>query len=172
MTGFAAVDWQALFSLGDAPLELMVRGTAMYWFLFVLFRCVIRRRIGAVGMADFLVLAIIADAAQNGMAGEYRTVPEGMIVVSTLVFWNVFIDWLTYVSPRLQRILEPPPLLLIRNGRILHRHLRLEFISKAELQTKLREHGVTDPEEVAAAYMESDGEVTVIKRQASGASSP
>jgi len=55
----------------------------MYLFLFVLFRVVVKRRIGTIGMADLLVLVIIADAAQNGMAGEYRSVTDGFVLVTT-----------------------------------------------------------------------------------------
>jgi uncharacterized membrane protein YcaP (DUF421 family) len=85
--------------------------------------------------------------------------------VLTILGWNALIDWLNYKVPALQRLLEPPPLLLIDHGRVLHRHLRHEFISEDELQAKLREHGVTDPSQVAQAYMEADGQVTVIRRK-------
>ena len=159
-----SLDWQALF-VPEVPLEMLVRGTAMYWFLFMLFRVVVRRRVGAVGISDVLLLVIIADAAQNAMAGEYRSVADGMVLVATIVGWNVLIDWATYRSAALERLLQPPPLVLVRNGRILHRHLRMEFISEKELRAKLREHGVTDPAQVAAAYMESDGAVSVIRRE-------
>lgn len=160
-----SLDWQELFGLSVSPLEMLVRGSAMFWFLFVLFRVVIRRRVGAVGTSDLLLLVIIADAAQNAMAGEYRSVSDGFILVATIVAWNVFIDWLTYVSPRLQTILEPPPLLLVDRGRLLRRHLRMEFVSEKELRSKLREHGITDYAEVDKAYLESDGEVSVIRRR-------
>jgi uncharacterized membrane protein YcaP (DUF421 family) len=36
----------------------------MYLFLFLLFRIVVRRRIGSIGMADILILVIIADAGE------------------------------------------------------------------------------------------------------------
>jgi uncharacterized membrane protein YcaP (DUF421 family) len=147
-----------------SPWELIVRGSAMYLFLFLLFRVVIKRRMGAVGMADILILVIVADAAQNGMSGDYQSITEGFILVATLIAWNVLIDWLVFAVPALQRILEPPPLLIIDNGRVLHRNLRIEFMSQADLDTKLREHGVADAREVARAYMEPDGQVTVIKK--------
>ena len=158
------MDWSELFGLSVSPWELIIRGSAMYLFLFLLFRVVVKRRIGAVGMGDILLLVIVADAAQNGMAGEYRSITDGFILVATIIGWNILIDWLTYVSPRLQKILEPPPLLLVDNGRVLWRHLRHEFMSEQDLTTKLREQGVSDPREVAKAYMEADGQVTVIKK--------
>lgn len=159
------MDWNELFSLSVSPWELVVRGSAMYLFLFVLFRVVVKRRIGSIGMADILIIVIVADAAQNGMAGDYRSVTDGFILVATLVGWNMLIDWLAFRFPRVGELLEPPPLLLIDNGRVLHRHLRIELMSESELQTKLREHGVTSPEDVAKAYIEPDGQVTVLRKK-------
>jgi uncharacterized membrane protein YcaP (DUF421 family) len=159
------MNWSELFGLSVSPWELIVRGSAMYLFLFVLFRVVVKRRLGTIGMADILILVIVADAAQNGMAGEYRSVTDGFILVGTLVGWNMLIDWLAFRFPALARVLEPPPLLLIDNGRVLHKHLRIELMSDQELRTKLREQGVADPREVAKAYIEPDGQVTVLKKK-------
>ena len=164
------MDWSELFGLSVSPWELIVRGSAMYLFLFVLFRVVVKRRVGSIGMADILILVIVADAAQNGMAGEYRSVTDAFILVGTLVGWNMFIDWLAFRFAPLRDLLEPPPLLLIDNGRVLWKHLRVELISEMELKTKLREHGVTDPREVAKAYIEPDGQVTVLKKAPSSSS--
>ena len=159
------MDWSELFGLSVSPWELIVRGSAMYLFLFLLFRVVVKRRVGSIGMADILILVIVADAAQNGMAGEYRSVTDGFILVSTLVGWNMLIDWLAFRFPALARVLEPPPLLLIDNGRVLRKHLRVELMSENELESKLREQGVADPREVAKAYIEPDGQVTVLKKK-------
>ncbi|HKU47953.1 MAG TPA: YetF domain-containing protein [Burkholderiales bacterium] len=159
------LNWGELFGLSVPPLELMVRGSALYLFLLVVFRVVIKRRMGAIGMADILVLVIISDASQNAMAGEYKTVTDGFILIGTIIAWNYAFDWAAFQFPWLSRLLEPAPLLLIENGRILRRNLRVEFISDDELRSKLREHGVEDPALVAKAYIEPDGEVTVIKRK-------
>jgi len=158
------VDWSQIFGVDTSPLELIIRGTAMYIFLFLMFRVVIRRRVGAVGMADILILVIVADAAQNGMSGEYKTVTEAFILVGTIFFWNWLFDWLNYRVPALQGWLEAPPLLLIQNGRLLHRNLKHEYVTEDELKSKLREKGVKEYNEVAEAHMESDGSVSVIKR--------
>ena len=159
-----SVDWGQLFGLSVSPLELIIRGSAMYLFLFLVFRVVVRRRIGAVGMADILVLVIVADAAQNAMSGEYKSVTDGAILVSTIIAWDVLIDWLNFRVPALRPWLEAPPMLLVRNGQLIHRNLRHEFVTEDELKSKLREKGVSDVAEVAEAHMESDGTVSVIKR--------
>ena len=159
-----SVEWSELFGLSVSPLETVVRGTAMYWFLFLLFRIVIRRRVGAVGISDILLLVIIADASQNAMSGDYKSITDGCILVATIIAWNMLVDWLTYLSPALEKVLQPPPLLLVHRGRVLHKHLRHEFVSEEELRAKLREQGVAEYAQVEKAYMESDGKVSVVKR--------
>jgi uncharacterized membrane protein YcaP (DUF421 family) len=158
-------DWQELFGLSVSPLELVVRGSAIYWFLVLTFRFVLRRDTGSVGMADIMLLVIIADAAQNGMAGEYRSITDGLILISTIVGWNMLIDWLSFHWPKARHFFEPAPVRLVREGRVLWRNLRREHIAEAELKAKLREQGVTDVKEVKAAYFEADGQISVIKRK-------
>ena len=160
-----SVEWSELFGLSVSPLETIVRGTAMYWFLLLLFRIVIRRRVGAVGISDILLLVIIADASQNAMSGDYKSITDGCILVATIVGWNYFVDWVTYASPALQKLVEPAPLPLVDRGKVLRRNLRHEFVNEAELRAKLREHGVTDYAQVERATMEADGQVSVIKRK-------
>jgi hypothetical protein len=44
------LNWNEMFGLSTSLLEPIIRGTIMYLALFVLFRVVIRRRVGAIGV--------------------------------------------------------------------------------------------------------------------------
>ena len=158
------MDLGALFAVHLDPLEIVVRGTAIYWFLFALFRFVLRRDVGSIGIADVLLLVLIADAAQNAMAGGYKTVTEGFILVATIAGWNYALDWAAFHFATVRRFVEPPPLALVREGRVLRANLRKELVSVNELTTKLREQGVEHFDQIAVAYMESDGEISVVRR--------
>lgn len=153
----------ALFEMTVPVWELILRGTATYWFLFAVFRFVMHRDVGSLAIADVLVLVVIADASQNAMAGGYESLTDGAVLVSTIVAWNFLLDWASYRFEFVRKLSEPPPLLLIFRGRILQRNLRKEFLTKDDVLSKLRGHGVEDIAVVKAAYMEGDGEVTVIK---------
>ncbi|HYD80469.1 MAG TPA: YetF domain-containing protein [Paucimonas sp.] len=159
------VDWSELFSLQLPVAEIVIRGTVMYWFLFAIFRFVIRRDIGAVGIADILILVIVADAAQNGMSGEYKSITDGVLLVATLIFWNVAFDWLSFRSPAFRRFAEPSSLPLVKDGRLVRRNLRHEFITEDELWARLREHEITSLDEVSAVFLEPDGEFSVIRKK-------
>lgn len=157
------MDWKSLFSL-DIPLsEIIVRGSVMYIALFVLLRIILKRQAGSLGMTDLLLITLIADASQNGMAGEYRSLPAGIMLVATIIFWSYAFDWLAYKFPWFTRLVEPAPLPLIKEGKLLYRNLRRELITEEELMSKLREQGLDDLAEVKQAQMESDGQISIIQ---------
>lgn len=154
-----------LFRFGVAPWELVLRGTLVYWFLFLLFRFLLRRDAGAMGMADILLIVLIADASQNAMAGGYETVADGFVLIATLVGWNALIDWSSWRFNAVRRFVEPPPVVLVRRGRLVGRNLRREYITVPELMANLRAHGVDKLCDVKMARMEPDGSITVIRSQ-------
>ena len=41
------MDWDTYFGIAVNPLELVIRGTLVYWFLFLVFRFVLRRDAGS-----------------------------------------------------------------------------------------------------------------------------
>jgi uncharacterized membrane protein YcaP (DUF421 family) len=152
-----------LFAVHVPVPELILRGTLVYWLLFLIFRFILRRDVGAVGIADILLLVIVADAAQNAMSGGYDTFSEGAILVGTIVAWNWLLDWLSFHFPPVRRFASPAKLLLVQRGVPQLRNLRREFITMQELQEKLREQGVEKLAEVKAAYLEGDGQISVIR---------
>lgn len=163
----AEIDWVAMFTFSMSPIELMVRGSVVYLFLFFIFRFVLHRDVGAVGIADLLILVIIADASQNAMASGYESVADGVVLISTLVGWNYLLDYLSFRFKAFRNFVEPGALRLIENGVKLKRNMRREYVTDEELDAMLREHGVESAADVKAAYMESDGNLSVIlKRKA------
>lgn len=157
-------DWTTMFSLSMSPVEIIIRGSLMYWFIFLLLRMAGRRDVGSVGVADMLVLVLIADAAQNGMAGQYQSITDGMILVATIIGWTVAIDRLAYYVKPIGHLLTADRVCLVQDGQIRIRSLRKEFITKDELLSELRQHGVNDVNQVHRAYIEADGNISVIKR--------
>ena len=155
-----------IFAIHVPVSELVLRGTLVYWLLFVIFRFILRRDVGAVGIADILLLVIVADAAQNAMSGGYDTFSEGAILVLTIVGWNWLFDLLSYHFAFVRRFATPGRLQLVRDGTPVRRNLRREYITMEELREKLREQGLEKLEDVKAAYLEGDGQISVIKRAA------
>lgn len=159
------VDWNHAFVPSVSPLEIILRGTIMYLVLFCMLR-IFKRQTGSMSISDLLLIVLIADAAQNGMASDYKSVTDGLLLVATLVFWNYVLDWMAFRYKSFGKWFFPPPLCLIENGRMNLKSMRHELISRGELMSVLREHGIERVEDVKRAFMEGDGQISVIKKQA------
>jgi len=154
-------DWRTLFIPSNSLLELFVRGTLLYFFILAAMR-VLRRQGGSVGTADLIVVVLVADAAQNGMAGEYKSITEGVVLVGIIFFWDYAVDWLGYRYAWVRRLVQPPPVLLVRDGQPLRRHLRAELVTMDDLKAQMREQGIDDLRRVKRCFIESDGRMSVI----------
>lgn len=164
MDWLSGIDWTGIFGLHTPVLELFVRGTLMYLGIFVLLRTLLRREAGMVSLPDLLLIVLLADAAQNGLADDYRSVTDGVLLIGVIIGWNVVLDRLAYRFAVFERFVHPPPLPLVREGRLLHANLRREFITREELWSQLRAQGIEELSQVKAAHIEANGNITVIKR--------
>jgi uncharacterized membrane protein YcaP (DUF421 family) len=162
MIALATPDWGEMFRPVVPLLELVLRGSAMYLFVFTAMRF-FRREAGGLGTPDLLVLVLVADAAQNAMAAEYRSLTEGFVLVATIFAWNFGLDWLGFRYRWAHRLLIGSPLPLVRDGRIQWKNLKKEMLTREDLVEQLREQGVEDLAEVKLCNLEADGRLGLIK---------
>jgi uncharacterized membrane protein YcaP (DUF421 family) len=156
------MDWEQLFVPSGSLAEIVVRGTVLYLVLFAMLRLLPRRQLGSLGVSDVLVIVLIADAAQNGLAGDYKSITEGVVLVATILFWDYAIDWADRKFPGLH--LNPgEPLPLVHNGRIIERNLARGNITERDLMSQILQQGIDDLRAVKDAYAEGDGSISVIK---------
>jgi uncharacterized membrane protein YcaP (DUF421 family) len=160
----AAVDWYEVFVPQTPLLEIVVRGAITYLVLYAMLRFV-RRQVGSLSVNDLLVLVLIADAAQNAMAGEYKSVGDGLLLVAVIIGLAFSLNWLGYHVPSLQRVIHPDAVPLIKDGRPDEATLRQYLVTREELMTQLRLQGVAEVSEVQAAYVEGNGQISVLTEE-------
>jgi len=159
------VEWSVLWGFDTPLLETVIRGSVTYLALFTILRVVLKRQSGTVSVSDLLLVVLIAGA----LSDDYRSLPDGLLLVLVVIFWSYAIDWLGFHFPRLQRIFFPPPLMLVKDERMLRRNMRQELITEQELMTTLRHQGIERLEDVKIACMEGDGRISVVTRVEGGA---
>jgi len=149
-------------SFSMSPLEILIRGTIMYWFLFLLLRFLLRRDTGSAGISGILFVVLLGDAAQNAMIGNGNTVADGAMLIATLAAWNYLLDWLGSRMPLMARLTDPPAILLVRDGGVIGRNMRREHITLDEVESQLRKKGLERLDQVKRMYLENDGGFSVI----------
>ena len=61
-------------------------------------------------------------------------------------------------------LLAPSTMLLIKDRGMIKRNMRKEFIPRHELSSELRQQGIEDARDMKAAWLEGNGEISVIKK--------
>jgi uncharacterized membrane protein YcaP (DUF421 family) len=159
------IDAGDVIQLSVSPLELIVRGTLVYWFLYLLLRFVLRRDASSVGLTDILFIVLLGDAAQNAMIGDGKTVGDGLVLISVLAFWNFTLDFVAFRFPWTRRFLEPSRLTLFKDGKKFRKNMRRELITEEELNAEVRLQGLRGLDEVEAIFLEASGEISVVKKK-------
>jgi len=171
MADWYQIDWGQLLS-PSGLLEIILRGTAVYITLFLILRFIPNRQIGAVGLTDLLLVVLLANAVQNAMAADYKSITDGLILVGTVAFWSYALNWLGYRFPRFQRLLRPTPLPLVQEGKLVQENMEQQLLTEEELESRLRMQGLEKVEEVKEAHMEADGRISVVPKDKTKGGAP
>src|SRR5690606_25409856 len=131
-------------------LELVARGSVLYLAILVLMRFMPRRTGGELALMDLVFVVLIANAAANAL-GDYSAVPDAIVLIATLMFWDYLLNVLSYRFPLVERWVSPPPLEIIRNGKLLRRNMKQELLTEEELIEQLRQLGIEAIDDVKVA---------------------
>lgn len=84
------------------------------------------------------------------------------MLVATLAFWSLTFEWLAYHFEFIGRFIHPSPVELVHDGIENRRHLRRELITLEELMTSVRKAGTEELAQVRRAWVEGNGEISVV----------
>lgn len=161
-----------LFELAMPWWEFLLRASVVYVVLLVLVRLSGKRSVGQYTPFDLILIALLGNAVQNSLLGKDTSLLGGLLLVSTLVGLNWMVDVLSARSRRIERFLVGEPTLLARNGHVYERVLRRSNVSKADFEEAMREHEIMDVAEIGVAVLETNGTISIIRRDGGESTKP
>jgi uncharacterized membrane protein YcaP (DUF421 family) len=148
-------DWQ------QAP-AVAIKAFTLFVTAAVLFRFKERRT-----LAEFAPYDWVAAVAVGAIVGRTATAADaawlsGAVALIVIMVTHALVSRLRY-SPKLRRFIDPPVLLLIRDGVVDRRNLRRCGRTEADLDAALRQHGYASPSAVHLAISEARGTVSILR---------
>ena len=159
-----------MFGLTTPWWEIILRTAVVYVVVLVLLRTAGKRELGQMSPVDLVVILVIANAVQNAMTGGDNSLIGGIIAATTLVAVNVAFSRVGHQVPYLKHLFESEPTPLVKGGKLIKRNLERENVEEDELMMAAREHGIEDLVGIEAAYLERDGSISIIPKDAPGKS--
>lgn len=146
-------------------MDTIIRAVVVYVFLFVVFRIAGKRSLADITTFDFVLLLIIAETTQQALIGDDFSIVTAGLLIATLFLIEIALTLLKQWSPRVDRVMEGEPVLLVENGRPLEEHMALERVDLDDiLEAARRWRGLERVDQIKFAVLERDGNITIIPR--------
>ena len=145
-------------------MEIILRATAIYLFVYLLLRAMGKRELGEMSAFELVLLVMIGDLVQQAVTQEDMSVTGAVLAVGTIAFWVMVSSYLAFRSKRAEAILESPPVVVIEDGIVRREALAIERVAESDLKEAARKHGIVDLREVTLAVLESDGKFSFLQQ--------
>lgn len=158
-------DWQRLWLSDQAPVsflwEVMGRSAFAFGLTIAALRITGKRGVRQLSLFEFGLLLVLGSAA--GDATFYHDVPllHVLVVFAVVMGLYVFSNYIIDRHPRIERLLEGAPELIIIEGEIDLPAFRKASLTAQELFGQLRQYQVEHLGQVRRLYLEATGEVSV-----------
>jgi len=147
-------------------MDLVIRGIAVYLFLLLIFRVSGKRSLRNATTFDFVLLLIVAETTQQALVGDDYSVTAAFLLIIVLVGTDVLLSLVKRWSPRVDRLIEGQPLVILRNGVPLRRRMHIERVDEQDILTAAREsHGLERLEQIKRAVLERNGGISIVPRR-------
>ena len=140
-------------------------------YLFVGFRLLGKRQVAQFNLYDLAMIIALANAVQNAMAEGKGDLGIGIVSSGTLILVGWILTRVIVKAPKVEGLLYGTPTIILSDGLILEDRMHRERVTREELDTAMRQHGLCEPSEVSLAVIEIDGAISIVpkSRVASGA---
>lgn len=159
-------DLQRIF-FGDLPLtfvfEIIFRTTVLFMYTFALLRLVGHRGLSQLSVTEFVLIIGLGSAVGDPMFQPDVPLVHGMVVIAMVVILQRLVTTITLRSRNLGTVLEGVSHRIVVDGMFDLKGIEAARLSEREIFAELRQSETEHLGQIRRAYLELDGEVSVLK---------
>lgn len=143
---------------------IILKTLVIYLFVAIIFRLMGKREVGQLGTFDLVVFILIAEIVALAIE-EKDNFFMNLIPALILVILQIIIAKLSLKSNKFRDILDGKPVIIIKNGIINFKNMVDQRYTLDDLLLQLREKDVRSIDEVDYAILETNGKLSVFKKE-------
>lgn len=150
-------------------MDAVLRSAAIYLFLLLIFRVAGKRTLTQITTFDFVLLLIISEVTQQAMIGDDFSITQAVLAIITLVGLDISLSLWKQRSPRVERLIDSVPVLILENGQPIKERMEQLRIDESDILNAARElQGLERLDQIKYAILERSGNISVIPRPNAG----
>lgn len=146
-------------------MEIVIRATALYVVLLLLFRAAGKRTLADTTVFDLVLVFVIGELAQPAIVGNEGSFTGGVLGIVTLLLLDIALSLAKQRSPALDRLVDGTAVVIVRDGRPDREAMVRERVDEDDVLAAARQHrGLARMDQIAAAVLERSGQISVLPR--------
>lgn len=152
--------------IGSFPevVRVFIIGLLAYAYLVFILRVTGKRTLSKLNAFDFVITVALGSTVATIILSRDVSLAEGAAALALLVLAQFLLTWVSVRSKLVRGLIRARPALLLFEGRFLEEQMRSSRTSEGDVYQALREQGVGRMSEVGAVVLETNGSLSVIKR--------
>jgi len=144
-------------------MDAVVRGLAIYFTLLVIIRLSGRRTLAQMTPFDLVIVLVISETTQQAMLGEDFSITNAVLLILTLFTTDIALSYLKSWSPRVSRVIDGVPTVLVSHGVYNERALRGCRIDEEDVIEAARtQQGLENLSDIKFAILEVSGNISIV----------
>ena len=145
-------------------MDIVVRAFIAFVVILFLTRIVGRRELSSLEPFDLILLVTIGDLVQQGVTQNDFSLTGMVLAIGTIAVLTVFFSYLPWRFQVLRPVLEGVPTILVDEGNVVEKNLKRHRMTQEEVAAAARLQNVAALSEVRWAVLETNGQISFIKK--------
>ena len=145
-------------------MDIIVRAFFAFVFVFLLTRLIGRRELSSLEPFDLMLLVVVGDLIQQGVTQNDLSFTGLVLAIGMFGLLTLASSYLGFRFRRIRPLLEPEPLILIEDGKVIERNLRKERLTAEEIAGEARLQQIPSLDQIQWAVLESGGRISFIPK--------
>ena len=145
-------------------MDIVIRAVVAFVVILFLTRIVGRRELSSLEPFDLILLVTIGDLVQQGVTQNDFSVTGMFLAVGTFALMTIVFSYLPFRFQRLRPVLEGEPIIIVESGEVVERNIRRQRVTKTEIAAAARQEGIASLQAVRWAVLETNGQISFIKK--------
>jgi uncharacterized membrane protein YcaP (DUF421 family) len=147
-------------------LAVIIRTAIVTLLIVFVIKWLGNKGLGQLSSIELIIILGLGNAVSEPMLNPTETsIPQGFTVIIIAIAIFKMYDYLTTRYKRFSKVIVSKPILLVKDGNILHESLLKARISREEFDSYLRLSGTENISDIKSSYLEINGQVSFIKKE-------
>ena len=144
-------------------IKIIFRISFFYFFILLIYRMMVKREVGQLGIIDLIVSILIAELVVVSVEDPNISILYSLVPVICLVVLQILLSYMSLKSPKMRELLDGTPSFIIKYGKINYNEMIKQKYNLDDLLVQLRAKGYRNIEDIEYAILENNGTLSVFE---------